>query len=62
KTGNITRIHHDAAIVMAPRPYVLVILVRGIEQLEKSAALMAALSKAVYDWQATEPQPHVSGR
>src|SRR6476660_342425 len=24
KTGNITRIHHDAAVVYAPRPYVLV--------------------------------------
>src|SRR5258705_10295474 len=31
KTGSITRIHHDAAIVFAPRPYVLVLLVRGIE-------------------------------
>ena len=51
KTGNITRIHHDAAIVLAPRPYVLVILVRGIEQLEKSAALMASVSRAVYESQ-----------
>lgn len=48
KTGNITRIHHDAAIVYGPRPYVLVLLVRGIHDLEKSAALMAELSKAVY--------------
>ncbi len=49
KTGNITRIHHDAAIVYAPRPYVLVLLVRGIEDQKKSAALMAELSKAVYE-------------
>jgi beta-lactamase class A len=49
KTGNITRIHHDAAIVYAPKPYVLVLLVRGIDDLDKSAALMAALSKAIYD-------------
>ena len=49
KTGNITRIHHDAAIVYATRPYVLVLLVRGIEDQKKSAALMAELSKAVYD-------------
>jgi len=27
KTGEITRIHHDAGIVFAPRPFVLVILV-----------------------------------
>ena len=49
KTGNITRIHHDAAIVYAPKPYVLVLLVRGMDGLDKSAALMAALSKAIYD-------------
>jgi beta-lactamase class A len=49
KTGNITRIHHDAAIVYAPRPYVLVLLVRGIEDQKRSAALMAELSKAIYD-------------
>jgi beta-lactamase class A len=48
KTGNITRIHHDAAIVYAPTPYVLVILVRGIDDLKKSAALMADISKAIY--------------
>ena len=49
KTGSITRIHHDAAIVYAARPYVLVLLVRGIEDRKKSAALMAELSKAIYD-------------
>lgn len=49
KTGNITRIHHDAAIVFATRPYVLVLLVRGIDDQKKSAALMADLSRAIYD-------------
>jgi beta-lactamase class A len=49
KTGTITRIHHDAAIVYGPRPYVLVLLVRGIEDQKKSAALMADLSRAVYE-------------
>jgi beta-lactamase class A len=49
KTGTITRIHHDAAIVYSPRPYVLVLLVRGLEDRTRSAALMAALSKAVYE-------------
>jgi beta-lactamase class A len=49
KTGNITRIHHDAAVVYAPRPYVLVLLVRGIDEQKNSAALMAELSKAVYE-------------
>jgi beta-lactamase class A len=50
KTGNITRIHHDAAIVYGPRPYVLVVLVRGLDDLKKSAALIATVSKAVYEW------------
>jgi beta-lactamase class A len=49
KTGNITRINHDAAIVFAARPYVLVLLVRGMEDQKKSAALMAELSRIVYE-------------
>ena len=49
KTGNITRINHDAAIVFGARPYVLVLLVRGIEDQKKSAALMAELSRIVYE-------------
>ena len=48
KTGTITKIHHDAGIVYAPRPYVIVLLVRGIEDQKKSAALMAELSKSIY--------------
>ena len=48
KTGNITRIHHDAGIVFARRPYVLVILVRGIQEQKESAAVMAAISRAIY--------------
>jgi beta-lactamase class A len=49
KTGTITQIHHDAGIVYAPRPYVIVLLVRGIEDQKQSAALMAQLSKVVYE-------------
>ncbi len=49
KGGNVTRIHHDAAIVFAPQPYVLVVLVRGIDELNKSAAVIAAISKAIYE-------------
>ena len=51
KTGSITRIHHDAGVVFADRPYVLVLLVRGVEDQTKSAALMAALSKVVFESQ-----------
>ncbi|HET7217613.1 MAG TPA: serine hydrolase, partial [Vicinamibacterales bacterium] len=48
KTGNITRVHHDAGIVYARRPYAIVILVRGIQEQKESAALIAALSGIVY--------------
>lgn len=48
KTGNITRIHHDAGIVYGPRPYVLVVLVRGIQDQKVSGPLIAAISKAVW--------------
>jgi beta-lactamase class A len=49
KTGNITRIHHDAGIVFASRPHVLVILTRGIEDQKESAALIGRLTRLVYD-------------
>ena len=49
KTGTITKIHHDAAIVYGPRPFVLVILVRGIQEQKESAALMAAISREVWN-------------
>jgi beta-lactamase class A len=47
KTGTITGIHHDAAIVYAPRPYVLVVLVRGITDQQVSAKLMADITRVV---------------
>ena len=49
KTGNITRINHDAAIVYGPRPYVLVVLVRGIQEQKVSGALIASISRAVWE-------------
>jgi beta-lactamase class A len=48
KTGEVTKIHHDAAIVYGPRPFLLVILVRGIAESEDSAALMAELTRRIY--------------
>ena len=48
KTGNITKIHHDAAIVYGARPYVLVVLVRGIEDEKQSASLIASISREVW--------------
>lgn len=48
KTGSITKIHHDAGIVYGDRPYVLVVLTRGIEDQKKSAALAASISREVW--------------
>ena len=48
KTGEITKVHHDAAIVYGPRPFVLVILVRGLADRKDSAALMADITKLLY--------------
>jgi len=47
KTGTITKIHHDAAIVYGPRPYVLVVLVRGVAEETQSAALIASVTRVV---------------
>jgi beta-lactamase class A len=52
KTGEISKIHHDAAIVFAPKPFVLVILVRGLAETKDSAALMADITRQLY--QATQ--------
>jgi beta-lactamase class A len=52
KTGSITKIHHDAAIVYGKRPYVLVVLVRGLQEESQSAAVIAAISREV--WSAAE--------
>jgi len=48
KTGELTKIHHDAAIVYASRPFVLVILVRGLAESKDSAALMADITRRIY--------------
>jgi beta-lactamase class A len=48
KTGELPKIHHDAAIVYAPRPFVLVILVRGLAESKDSAALMADITRRIY--------------
>ena len=50
KTGVITRIHHDAAIVFptSQSPYVLVILTRGLNDTAVSATLGARITTAVH--------------
>jgi beta-lactamase class A len=52
KTGELTKLHHDAAIVYAKRPFVLIILVRGMPDIRDSSALMADITRQLY--QATQ--------
>ena len=51
KTGWITRIAHDAAIIYPPdrAPYVLVVLTRGILKSEVSAAAIADISSVAWE-------------
>lgn len=50
KTGNITKHNHDAAIVYAPgrKPYMIVVLTKGIAEQKRSAKLIADISRVVY--------------
>jgi beta-lactamase class A len=48
KTGELSKLHHDAAIVYAKRPFVLVILVRGLADIKDSSALMADITRQLY--------------
>jgi beta-lactamase class A len=50
KTGEITAVSHDAAIVYPPgkSPYVLVVLTRGLADGARSARLIADISSLVY--------------
>jgi len=57
KTGEITKIHHDAGIVYAERPFVIVVLVRGIEDFKQSSALIAGITRDLYQ----SSQPSAAG-
>jgi len=48
KTGEITKIQHDAAIVYGDRPFVLVVLVRGLEDVKAGSALIAEITRTIY--------------
>ena len=48
KTGEITKIQHDAAIVYADRPFALVVLVRGLDDAARGSALAAAITRVLY--------------
>jgi beta-lactamase class A len=57
KTGWITGVVHDAAIVypLGARPYVLVVLTRGIERREEAQGLIADISRLVWEMYGAAP-------
>ena len=55
KTGEISTVNHDAAIVYAARPYVLVVLVRGLDAKAREK-LIADVSRAVHE-SSQQPPP-----
>ena len=50
KTGSITKHNHDAALVMPAlrKPYIIVVMTRGIADEKKSDKLIANISRTVY--------------
>ncbi len=61
KTGEITKIQHDAAIVFADRPFALVVLVRGIEDAKVGSKLAADITRVLYQATQTAPQKAAIG-
>ena len=59
KTGEITAVSHDAAIVYPSgrKPYVLVVLTRGIADGNRSSKLIADLSQIIYSYSTLRTGP-----
>lgn len=57
KTGDITGIHHDAAIVFPPgeKPYVLVVLTAGFQDEKEADRAIADISRAVWTHRGQTP-------
>jgi beta-lactamase class A len=54
KTGSITGVHHDAAIVTLPsgKNYVLVLLSKNLKDFDKGTIQLAEISKLIYNFMA----------
>jgi beta-lactamase class A len=59
KTGDITGVHHDAAIVYPPgeKPYVLVVLTDGYQDEKEADQAIAEISRIVWERRALDPAP-----
>lgn len=58
KTGDITGVHHDAAIVFPPgeQPYVLVVLTAGFQEEKDADRVIAEISRAVWERRGEVPR------
>jgi beta-lactamase class A len=58
KTGSITDLYHDAAIVESPGapPYVLVVLTDGLDETHAAPALVASIARVVHEAVITPPR------
>lgn len=51
KTGSITGLHHDAAIVYHPtHPYILVLLSKNLKDFDAGTEVLAQISKMIFDY------------
>lgn len=59
KTGDITAVLHDAAIIYpVDRPsFVLVVLTKGYEEREEAERRVAQLAETAFDWAVRRPEP-----
>lgn len=57
KTGWITGVHHDSALVELPdgRRYVLVLLSKNMKDMETGTQMLASISKMIYDLMINNP-------
>jgi beta-lactamase class A len=53
KEGDVQGIANDVGIVFANKPYILVVLSRGVSDIDEGFARIAQISKIVYDYQET---------
>ena len=58
KTGEITAVSHDAAVIYPQnrKPYVLVVLTKGIRDGAVSSALIADISRIIWTHTVEKPQ------
>ena len=63
KTGDITAIHHDAAIVFPPgeKPYILVVLTAAIQDEAQANRVIAEVSRAIWEQRALTPGAGFAG-